>query len=57
MVHVNLFMKQKQTHRLKKNLWLHKGKHGGGVENKLGAWYLHAHSTIYKIDNQQEPTV
>ena len=25
--------------------------------DKLGAWDLHTHTTIYKIDNQQGPTV
>ena len=38
----------------KANLWLPKGKQG---RDKLGVWDLNIHTTIYKIDNQQEPTV
>ena len=37
----------------KTNLWLPKGKCDGG--DKSGAW--DEHSTIYKTDNQQGPTV
>ena len=33
-----------------------KGKSGSGGD-KLGAWDSHTHTTIYKIDNQQGPTV
>ena len=28
-----------------------------GVEDKLGIWDWHIHTTIYKTDNQQESTV
>ena len=28
-----------------------------GKRDKLGSWDEHIHTTIYKIDNQQEPTV
>ena len=34
-----------------------KGETWWGAENKLGACCWHAQSTIYKIDNQQEPSV
>ena len=40
---------------LKTNSWLPKGKHGRG--HKSGAWGEHTYTTIYKIDNQQGPTV
>lgn len=26
-------------------------------ENKLGVWDEHIHTTIYKVDNQQGPTL
>ena len=38
----------------KTNLWLPKGK---GRRDKLGVWGQHIHTTVYKIDNQQGPTV
>ena len=38
------------------NLWLSKGKAGGGG-GKLGVWDSHTHTSIHKTDNQQEPTV
>ena len=51
---MNLFTKQKKTHRHKKtNSWLPKRK--GGY--KLGVWDENIDTTIYKIDNQQGPTV
>ena len=40
---------------LKTNLWLPEGKHVGW--DKSGARDAHTHTTIYKIDNQQGPTV
>ena len=33
---MNLYIKQKQTHRQKTNLWLPKGKGGGGVNQEFG---------------------
>ena len=33
-----------------------KGERGVG-RDKLGVWDYHRHTTIYKIDNQQGPTV
>ena len=32
-----------------------KGERGG--RNKLGVWHEHIHTSIYKIDDQQGPTV
>ena len=47
---MNLYTKQKQTHRHKKaNLQLPKRKGGW---DKLGAWNEHKHNTIYKINNK-----
>ena len=46
---VNLYTKQKQTHRHKKtNVWLPKGK-GKGGKDKLGIWGLT--NTNYYIQN------
>ena len=38
----------------KTNLWLPKGK---GGRDKLGVWGQQIHTTVYKIDKQQGPTV
>ena len=53
-IHMNLFTKQKQTHRLRKQTY---GYQGGKVSrrDKLGGWDIH--TTIYKINNQQGPTI
>ena len=52
---MNLITQQKQTQTSKTNLWLPKGK--GGGRDKSGVWDKHIHTTIYKIDKQQGPTV
>ena len=55
---MNLFTKQKQTYRYKKQTsWLRKGKCGLGGRDKSGPWDEHTPTTIYKTDNQQGPTV
>ena len=47
---MNLYTKQKQTHRHKKpNLQLPKRK---GGQDKLGAWKEHKHTIICKINNK-----
>ena len=55
---MNLFIKQKQTYRYPKQTYGYQRGNsvGGGVDNS-GAWDEHTHITIYKIDNQQGPTV
>ena len=53
---MNLFTKQKQTHRLYKQMYGYQRGNVGG-RDKLGVWDYHIHTTIYKIDNQQGPTV
>ena len=53
---MNLFTGQKQTHRLKRtNLWLSAGTIEGG--DSQGVWNGHVHAAIFKMDNQQEPTI
>ena len=53
---MNLFIKQKQTHRFQKQTHgYQKGNVGGS--DKLGAWNEHTHTTIYKIGNQQGPII
>ena len=52
---MNLFTKQKQTHRHRKQTYgQQRGKLG---EDKLGIWDQKIHTTIYKIDKQQGPTM
>ena len=52
---MNLFTKQKQTHRFKKQYMVTKGESSG--RDKLGVWDEQIHTTVYKIDEQQGPTV
>ena len=53
---MNLFMKQKQTHRHRKQTYgYQRGKGVGG--DKLGVWDQQIQTTMYKIDKQQGPTV
>ena len=48
---MNLFTKQKQTHRHRKQSYGYQS--GKGCRDKLG---VGIHTTIYKIDKQQGPT-
>ena len=53
---MNLFTEQKQTYRYQKQTHAYqKGNKAG--RGKLGAWDEQAHTAVYKIDNEQEPTV
>ena len=53
---MNLFAKQKQTHRHRKQTYgYQKGK--GVGRDKLGSWDQQIQTTICKIDKQQGPTV
>ena len=52
MIQMNLFTNLEIS---KTNLWLPKVKVVG--RDKSGAWDEHTHTTIYKKDNQQGPTV
>ena len=51
---MNLFTKQKQIHRHRKQTY---GYQRGKVGDKLGVWDEDIHTTIYKTDKQQGPTV
>ena len=48
MVQMNLFIKEKQTHRLREQSY---GYHRERVEgrDRLEFWYWHVHSAIFKI--------
>jgi len=55
MIQMNLFTEQKQAHRFKKQTLVTKGeKWWGGIN-----WEFETdiHTTIFKIDNQQGPTL
>ena len=52
---MNLFLKQKQNHRLRKETYGYQREKRG--RDKLGIWDSQIHTTIYKIDKQQGPTV
>ena len=54
MVQMNLFTKQKQTHRHRKQTYGY--QRGKGGRDKSGVWDEHIHTIIYKID-KQGPTV
>ena len=53
---MNVFTKQKQTYGYGKQTY---GYQRGNVvgRDKSGAWDEHTHTTTYKVDNQQGPTV
>ena len=51
---MNLFTKQKQTHRLTEQTYDYQGRREG---DRLGIWDGHVHTAIFKMDNQQGPTV
>ena len=53
---MNLFPKQKETHRLQRQTYGYQTGKGVG-EGKLGVWDQQIQTTRYKIDKQQGPTV
>ena len=53
---MNLFTKQKQTHRFQKLTYGYQRGNVVGRSDKLGAWDEHTHTTRHKTDNQQGPT-
>ena len=56
MMQVNLFAKQKQTHRHRKQTQSYqRGK--VAARDKLEVWDQYIHTTMHKIDNKQGPTV
>ena len=52
---MNLLTKQKWTRR-QKEFTVTFGEEQG-VKHRLGSWGWHVHTTIFKIDSHQEPTV
>ena len=56
MIQMNFFTKQKQTHRHRKQTCGYQRGKGVGRE-ELEGWDKHRHTTVYKIDKQQGPTV
>ena len=53
---MKLFIKQKQIHRLRKQMY---GYQRGNMvgRDKLVVWDEHIHTTIYKTDNQPRCTI
>ena len=56
MIHINLFTKQKQTHRLTEQTYGYQQGSVGG-RDRLGVWDWHILTAIFKIDNKQGPIV
>ena len=54
MIQMNLFTKRKQTHR-ERIYDYQQGKMGG--RDSQGLWDRHVHTALFKMDNQQGPTV
>ena len=52
---MNLFMKEKQTHRHRKQMYGYQGE--GKESGKLGGWDLQMQVTTYEIDKQQCPAI
>ena len=55
MIQTNLFTKQKQTHRLREQTYNCQGE--GQGRDRLRVLDGHVNTAIFKIDNQQGPTV
>ena len=53
---MNLPLKQKQTHRHRKQTYGCQGERGWGRDG-LGTWGQQMQTCIYKMDKQQGPTV
>ena len=56
MIQMTLFTKQTLTHRLKKGAYGYQVGRVGKTE-RLGVWGWHVHTSIFKIYNQQGPTI
>ena len=52
---MNLFTKQKQTHRHRNQIYGYQREKG--ARDKLGVWDQQIQTTTYKKDKQQGPTV
>ena len=55
MIQLNLLMKQKQTHRLRE--WIYGCQEEGWGRDSQGLWDGHVHTAVFKMENQQGPTV
>ena len=55
MIKMNLFTKQKWTHRHRKQTY-HYQWQKGGEKDRLRVWDKHVHTTMYIVDKQQGPT-
>ena len=53
---MNSFTKQKYTQRLREGTWGYQGGRAGGRDSQ-GVWDSQVHTAIFKMDNQQGPTV
>ena len=53
---MNLFTKQKQTHRLQNQTHSLQKRRQGPVRGTSGAGSSHTHTAIYNTDHQQDPT-
>ena len=53
---MNLFTKQKQTHRLQKQIYGHQSGQVAGRDG-LGVWGWHMHTIVYGMDGQWESAV
>ena len=56
MIQMNLFTKQKETHRLGEGACGRQGLRMGG-SNSSGVWDGHVHTAIFKMDSQQGHTI
>ena len=52
---MNVSAKQKQTHRYKKQTCGY--QRWEEMLDRLGIWDWHVHTAVFKMDNQQGPTV
>ena len=61
MIQMNLFIKQKQTRRLREGTHGYQGEVGVGeglrVNDRLWVWDGYVPTSIFKMENQQGPTV
>ena len=53
---MNLLIKQKQTDRLEESTYGYQGERVA-ERNRQGVWHGHVYTTVFKIDNQEGPTV
>ena len=48
--------KQKQTYRLREQTYVFQGGKNGERDSKE-AWNQHVHTAVFKMENQQDPTI